>query len=78
MKAEELGGVEGDGGEDEDGLDAFAEDEQEDEEEEADLGDAGGAAGELGDLAFDFAFHGAGGLVHEPDHADDEGRRRRA
>ena len=34
-EAEELGGVEGDGGEDEDGLDALAEDEQEDEEEEA-------------------------------------------
>ena len=36
-EAEELGGVESDGREDEDGLDAFAEDEQEDEEEEAEL-----------------------------------------
>ncbi len=41
-EAEEFGGVEGDGGEDEDGLDAFAEDEEEDEEEEADSGDACG------------------------------------
>ncbi len=44
-EAEEFGGVEGDGGEDEDGLDAFAEDkEEEDEEEEADFGDAGAEA----------------------------------
>ena len=70
-EAEEFGGVEGDGGEDEDGLDAFAEDEEEDEEEEADFGDAC-RAGVLCDFLFDVAFHGAGGAMHEPDHADDE------
>ena len=37
-EAEQLGGVEGDGGEDQDGLDALAQDEQKDEEEEADAG----------------------------------------
>ena len=36
-EAEQLGGVEGDGGEDEHGLDAFAKDEEEDEKEEASL-----------------------------------------
>ncbi len=71
-EAEELGGVEGDGGEDEDGLDAFAEDEEEDEEEEADLARRACRAGVLGYFRFDLALHGAGGLVHEPDHADDE------
>lgn len=71
-EGEDLGGVEGDGGEDEDGLDAFAEDEEEDKEEEADLGRRG--AGVAGDLRFDLALHGAGGLVHEPDHADNKGR----
>ena len=68
-EAEDLGGVERDGGEDEDGFDAFAEDEEEDEEEEAEFG---GVFDELGDLAFDVTFEGSGGLVHEPDHADDE------
>lgn len=68
-KAEEFGGVERDRRKDQDGFDAFAEHQQEDEEEEADAGDAVFAAGESGDLGFDLALHGAGGLVHEPDHA---------
>ena len=70
-KAEEFGGVEGDGGEDQDGLYTFAENEEEDEEEQAGFGYALGA-GVLRDLLFDGAFHSAGGLVHEPDHADDK------
>ena len=69
-EGEDLSGVEGDGGEDKDGLDAFAEDEKEDEEEEAEFGGRG--AGVAGDLGFDLTLHGAGGAVHEPDHADDE------
>jgi len=71
-KAEEFGGIEGDGGEDQDSFDAFAEDEQEYEEKEADMRRAVVAAGELGNFGFDLAFHGACRLVHEPDHAHHE------
>ena len=68
-EAEDFAGVKGNGGEDEDGFDAFAEDEEKDEEEETEFG---GAADEIGDFSLDVAFEGAGGSVHEPDDADNE------
>ncbi len=70
-EAEQFGGVQRNGGEDENGLDTFAQDEEEDEEEEANFGDACGA-GVLCDFFFDGALHGTGGAMHEPDHADDK------
>ena len=69
-EAHELGGVERNSRQDEDGFDAFAEHEQEDEKEQRSL--VGRLQG-LGDLAFNFALHGFRGLVHEPDHGDNKG-----
>ena len=71
-EGEQLGGVEGDGGEDQDGFDALADNQQKDEEEESKLRDAGVTLCVAGDLGFNVTLHRTGGAVHEPDHAHDK------
>src|ERR1035441_6288020 len=68
-EAHQLARVQGDGGEDQNGFGALAQDHEENEDEEA---DPCVAAGEQSNLAFDLAFELAAGLHHEHDHGDDE------
>src|ERR1041385_5466879 len=69
QKAHKLGGVEGNAGEDRDGLNAFTEDHEEHEGKQSPFGST---TGQGSDFGFDLALKLAGGTHHENHHADDE------